>query len=208
MKVPMVVSFRDIPRDENIEKLIRHKVAKLERVCDYLSSCRITIEKSQKRHKTGNPYHVRIDLTVPPSKELAVSHDPGDLETHNDLRVTIRRAFEAAERQLKELVERQRRDVKRHPEQVMEGLVVKLSREEGFGFLKTLDGRDVYFHRNSVLGDQFERLEVGTGVNFDEEEGEHGPQATTVRIVDKPGSRAPKIEEHALEPPLGWTEKG
>jgi len=39
------------------------------------------------------------------------------------------------------------------------------------------------------LNDDFDRLEIGTGVRFVEEPGEEGPQASTVQIVDKPGSR-------------------
>ena len=55
----------------------------------------------------------------------------------------------------------------------------------GFGFLKTSDGREVYFHRNSVLNDAFPRLKVGTRVTFAEEEGDKGPQASTVRLEGK-----------------------
>ncbi len=45
----------------------------------------------------------------------------------------------------------------------------------------------LYFHKNSVLGDEFERLEPGTGVRYVEEQGEKGPQASTIQIMDKPG---------------------
>jgi cold shock CspA family protein len=34
--------------------------------------------------------------------------------------------------------------------------------------------------------DEFDRLEVGTGVQWHQEEGNNGPQASTVRIIDKP----------------------
>ena len=47
------------------------------------------------------------------------------------------------------------------------------------------DGHEVYFHRNSVLGDEFDRLEVGNEVTFSEEAGEKGPQASTVRRIRK-----------------------
>ena len=52
----------------------------------------------------------------------------------------------------------------------------------GFGFIEA-DGHGVYFHRNSVVGGHFERLRVGSRVRFTEEEGEKGPQASTVRLV-------------------------
>jgi len=62
---------------------------------------------------------------------------------------------------------------------------VKLFSEEGYGFLETPDGREIYFHRNSVIGSDFDRLEIGTEVRFAEETGEQGPQASTVTIVGK-----------------------
>jgi cold shock CspA family protein len=41
----------------------------------------------------------------------------------------------------------------------------------------------VYFHRNSVLDDAFDDLEVGSRVAFVEERGDKGPQASTVQVV-------------------------
>jgi cold shock CspA family protein len=61
--------------------------------------------------------------------------------------------------------------------------VTKLSSHEGYGFLTTPEGEEIYFHRNSVLNDAFERLAIGTRVRFVEEAGEQGPQASTVAIV-------------------------
>ena len=49
----------------------------------------------------------------------------------------------------------------------------------------TLDGREVFFHRNSVLDDGFRHLDIGTEVRFVEELGEKGPQASTVKLVGR-----------------------
>jgi cold shock CspA family protein len=57
--------------------------------------------------------------------------------------------------------------------------------EEGYGFLETPDGREIYFHRHSVLHPGFDRLAIGR-VLFVEEPGE-GPQASTVAIAGIPG---------------------
>jgi len=51
------------------------------------------------------------------------------------------------------------------------------------GFIATADGQELYFHRNSVLEDAFDRLEVGTEVRFAEEQGNEGPQASTVALL-------------------------
>jgi cold shock CspA family protein len=68
------------------------------------------------------------------------------------------------------------------------GMVEKLFEDDGYGFIRSLDGaRQFYFHRNSVLHDGFASLSVGTEVRFNPQEGEQGPQASSVQIVAKPG---------------------
>jgi hypothetical protein len=46
-----------------------------------------------------------------------------------------------------------------------------------------------------VLNNDFERLTVGTEVRYDLEMGEKGPQASSVQIVGKLGSRMSEEEE-------------
>jgi len=60
----------------------------------------------------------------------------------------------------------------------------KSSTRVGYGFLTTPEGRELYFHRNAVLGRDFDKLEVGTEIRYDEEMGEAGPQATSVKVID------------------------
>ena len=50
---------------------------------------------------------------------------------------------------------------------------------------ETLDDREIFFHRNSVLNGEFKHLAVGTEVSFVEELGEKGPQASTVKLVGR-----------------------
>ena len=69
------------------------------------------------------------------------------------------------------------------------GTVARLDPSGEFGFLESSDGHEVYFHRNSVVDDAFSHLAVGTRVTFAEEEGEKGPQASTVKLMGKHGLR-------------------
>lgn len=190
MQVPLELTFRDVTKTEGIESLVHKKVDALHRVCDHLTSCRVAIEKPQRDQRTGSPFRVRIDVHVPPGHEIIAKREPGESDTHAPLDSVIRDTFDAAQRQLKRLVERQQGDEKFHPEQEAVALVARLFPDEGYGFLQTVDGRDVYFHRNAVANDDFDHLELGTGVHFVEVQGDEGPQASTVRIVDKPGARA------------------
>ena len=186
MQVPLQMSFRGVRKSTAIEDLIRDQAAKLERVCDDIVACRIAIEKPQKHQRSGNPFRVRIDVTVPPEHELVVTREASEGDLHEQLPTVIRHAFSAMRRQLRKLVEKQHGDVKTHPAQEIGGLIVRLFREQGYGFIKSPDGEEIYFHKNSLPEDEFDRLEVGTGVQWHQEEGNNGPQASTVRIIDKP----------------------
>jgi len=199
MEVPPEISFRDVPRSPPIDRLLDRRIEKLERLCGHMTSCRIAVERPHRFETGGNPYRVRLDMHVPPGHEVIIRREAGEGDPQRDLKVVIGEAFDAAERTLKRLVEQQRGETKKHPEQETGALVDKLFRAEGYGFLKDLAGRDIYFHRNSVGNEDFDRLEVGTGVRFVATLGEKGLQATTVRIVDKPGVRRSKVDEEPIE---------
>ena len=65
------------------------------------------------------------------------------------------------------------------------GRVSRLYPHEDYGFIATRDGHEVYFHRNSVVNDAFDRLEVGAEVSYVEQDGRKGPQASTVKLVGR-----------------------
>lgn len=187
MIVPLEIAFKGIEHTDEVDTLIREEADKLQRACHYLSSCRVIVEKRQQHQEIGNPYRVRIDMTVPPSHELVVKREPSKGDMHDPLEIVIKHAFNAAARQLRKLVEQQRGDVKVHPDQQVTAVVHKLFPVEGYGFLRTVDTQDeIYFHRNSVLHDDFDRLAIGTGVRYAAQEGQKGLQATSVQIVDQP----------------------
>jgi cold shock CspA family protein len=186
---------------KEIEELIRAGAAKLDALYSQLVGCRVMVEIPHRHHKKGSPYHVRIDLTVPQG-EIIVKREPslsararqlGEREIrknaevqipHKDLRFAISDAFKAAARRLQDYARRQRGDIKTH-ESLPEARVSQIFPQQGYGFLASDDGREIYFHKNSVLGRVFPRLKVGAIVTFVEEPGEKGPQASTVRVIPK-----------------------
>lgn len=188
MQVPLEINFNGVDRSEWSEDFIRRQVERLERYAGDMVSCRVAVEQPHRRQTRGNPWHVRVEVTLPPKHELVASAEPVEVQPEVELRTVIRDAFRAMERQIKKTVQRRRYEVKTHEQPL--ALVTRLFSDEGYGFITTPEGRDIYFHRNSVLHNGFERLGVGTAVRFAEEEGEEGPQASSVQIVDKPGVRA------------------
>ena len=175
MKVPLQITARNFELTEAIEDLIYEKAEKLDLCYDQIMRCSVLVEAPHRRHRKGILYNVRIDITMP-GKEFVVTR-----EAHEDLYVAIGNAFRVACRQLENYTERLRGDVKYHEEKPR-AFVSSLFPEKGYGFLTTPDGREIYFHRNSVIGDMFKYLKIGTKVYFVEESGEKGPQASTVKL--------------------------
>ena len=174
MQLPLQITAREISLSEVAEADIRNKAANLDLYYDGIVSCRVVVEGPGRHHRRA-PYTLRIDLSVP-GAELVV-----DRQADEDLYVAIRDAFDAARRRLEDYARRQRGTVKTH-EASPHARVSKLFPERGYGFLETPDGREIYFHRNSVLHPGFDRLAIGIEVRFIEEPGQDGPQASTVAI--------------------------
>lgn len=205
MEIPLKITFRDMAPSPAIEANIREKAAKFDALYDRIMSCHVIVEAPHRHHHKGKAYQVRIHLTVPGGelvinhapkrlaaakiprpeeleKELAESHEPSKHGAHEDVYVALRDAFNAAGRKLQDHARRRRGKIKVH-EPAAVARIVKLFPIEDYGFLQTPDGREVYFHKNSVLAPGFDRLEVGAQVHFAEEMGEKGPQASTVRVI-------------------------
>lgn len=185
MQLPLQVSFRNMERSAAIDALIQEKAARLDTFAHHIMSCRVVVEPAGKHHLQGNHFEVRIDLKVP-GEEIAVTRAPSEHKEYRDIHVALRDAFDTACRKLEEYVRRQRGSVKTL-ETLPRARVSKLFPAEGYGFLSTADGREIYFHRHSVLDEAFGRLHVGSEVTFVEEAGDKGPQASTVKLVGSHG---------------------
>lgn len=61
--------------------------------------------------------------------------------------------------------------------------VSRLHPEEGYGFLETPDGRELYFHKSSVVGAGFTQLVIGDEVRYAERPSPDGAQVSTVELV-------------------------
>jgi cold shock CspA family protein/ribosome-associated translation inhibitor RaiA len=184
--------FHDVDRSPWVENYILERVQRLERFADGITTCRVSLTQEQASHHKGNRYSVLVEVRMPPNHDLAARKEKVIREMQTQLPALINLAFGAIERQLKKTAALRRYEEKRHDGQP-HGIVEKVL-DEGYGFLRAIDDdRQVYFHRNSVLHDDFERLAVGTEVRYTPQEGEQGPQASSVQIVAKPGQSKPPI---------------
>ncbi len=183
MQLPLQITFRNFESSPAIEQKIRERAEKLEHFFSDITSCRVTVELLYKHHEHGNHYHVRVDVTVP-GNELVASREPDPHHRYTDVYVAIRDSFDTMQRLLEDHARRLRRQVKAH-ELPAHGRIVELHHTDDYGRIEASDGQLVYFHRNSVLEGDFDALAIGDEVRFVEEEGERGPQASTVHLIGK-----------------------
>lgn len=183
MQLPCQITFRDIPPSEAVEAKIRQKVEKLNRFYDRIISCRVIIEVPHQHHHQGQIYQVSIDLTLP-GGELVINRHPSQHQSHENLYVAIRDAFNAAQRKLKSYAAVQRKKTKIH-EIPSHGRVISIVPEYDYGFIETSEGNEVYFHQNSLLNCTLGDLQVGSEVRLTEHMGEKGLQASSVSLIGK-----------------------
>lgn len=181
MELPLQITWRNIDKSEAIDADIRDKANKLEDFYDHIISCRVVVEAPHKNHHKGNLYRLRIDIKVP-DKEIVVTRDPAANHAHEDMYVSIRDAFDAARRQIQDYARVRRGHVKPH-DVPHTARVIRRFPADGYGFLLTPDGREIYFHENALINVDFEWLDEGTEVRYVEEMGDEGPQAKQVTVA-------------------------
>ena len=60
--------------------------------------------------------------------------------------------------------------------------------DRGYGFIKTEQGEDLFFHRNDIEGVEFNSLQEGQEVEFEKGQGRDGrPQAVKVKLAEPEG---------------------
>jgi ribosome-associated translation inhibitor RaiA/cold shock CspA family protein len=183
--LPLQITFRHMDPSPALEARIRQRAEELDQFFDRITSCRVVVECRHPRHHQGKLFEVRVDLTVP-GREIVVGRDPGANHAHEDAHVAVRDAFDAARRRLEDHARDRGGAVKRHavPDH---GRVVRLLPDRDCGFILSIAGEEIYFHRNSVAGGAFDKLEIGAEVRFVSQPSEsaEGPQASTVVVLGK-----------------------
>ena len=130
--IPIQVTFRGLAHDEALEHDVRERVPWLEQFCAGIVRCRVRVEVPHRHRHDGRHFLVRIEVTVPGSPPIVVSHEPSlhgrlkdiEHEVHHKedevesvrryARAAIHEAFDAARRRLEDFAREQRGAVKTH----------------------------------------------------------------------------------------------
>ncbi len=146
------------------------------------------------KHSNETILHARVEIIG------TAHHRHGAFEVHLAANVTgntltvirqgeyvlplIVEAFDALDRRIREHSGQKQQQVKVHEEFIHHGKIARLFPEEEYGFIATPDGSEVYFHAHALRKGVFEKLTEGLAVEFGQVEGDKGPQANWVSVVE------------------------
>lgn len=180
MQVAPQIRFRGMDPSPAVEAAIADRLDALARFHGRITACSVVVEAPHRHQHKGKIYQVRIVLKLP-GHEIQAGHTHELDHAHEDVYVAVRDAFDAARRQLEDIV---RGDsphrVKTHAER-LQGKVDRLVEDDGFGFIAGDDGSEYFFRRESMTSAQdWQKLVPGAPVRFTAHEGEKGPYASAV----------------------------
>lgn len=115
MELPVQITYRGLDPSESLSGLIHREADKLEKFFDRIVACRVLIEQEQRHLRSGAPFRVRIDITVPgselvidtakslrtstPDEENPARRKSSEVDAaHKDPALAIRDAFRRARR--------------------------------------------------------------------------------------------------------------
>lgn len=118
MQNPAQIVFHGIDHSDAVEERIREKIAKLEQYHKNITACRVVVDIHHKNtshvHKRGEPFLITVHVSLP-GEELTASSATGkanELKAHEDVGVAIRDAFDSMERQLRDIADKRKAEVK------------------------------------------------------------------------------------------------
>jgi cold shock CspA family protein/ribosome-associated translation inhibitor RaiA len=183
MQEPLQIGFHNMASSPALEQRVRERFEKLERRHGNIISARVVIEAPHKQpHKSTMGISLSIGV---PGRDISVKREQRVLESNQHVIYVINEAFEAAERQLDDYSQVRRHEVKAHDAENQYGHVVRLYRDQSYGFIETRERQEIYFHRDVVRNGSFEELEEGCEVLYTlaDGEGPMGPMASSINVV-------------------------
>lgn len=125
--IPTEVVLRNTESNAVVDAFVRSQVEALGGVFPRIEHCRVVVDVPHRHHRTGNRFHVRLQVSIP-GEDVIVDHEPGADQgrseghvekqsevgaVHRELDLALRHAFAAARRQLQSRAQRMRGEVKR-----------------------------------------------------------------------------------------------
>lgn len=182
MQIAPRISYRNLDPSPAVEMVVARRTEKLEQIFDRIIGCDVSLEAPDRRKRHGRTLRAHLVVHLP-GPDLSVDRTVAQGSAQKDLMLAVNRAFSVAEKLLKQHKKVMGGLEVKHHAPVLQGEIALLERELGHGWLRANDGREVYFQKDALTGDDWNRLSVGTRIRFREMQGEKGPFAVGVTPV-------------------------
>lgn len=191
MHAPVDMRFLGIERSNELAQEIQDKLSGLEAEVERIDRCRVVVEAVESEFFQEKNYRVQIQLSIP-HRDVVVGGETDEHHEYDDPFIAVDDAFEMLRDRLRDHVE-ERYTEHVHGAARMRGVIAKICLPEGpefpqhgRGMISTCDGREFYFHADDLVDIEFQRLELGSQVEFAERPGLDRPEAASIRIVGQP----------------------
>lgn len=175
------ITFPDFEPSEAIKTDIEKYLKKVEQFYDKVIFCHVWV-RAPHRHQRKHIYHINIQLDIP-GEDIIINNEPEKDYSHIDIHVAIRDAFGALRKILMKKIKTKKTKIKTF-ETHEYGFIKSFDPIQEFGFIVDSLGREIYFHKNSILNFNAHELKPGLKVRYNEELGDKGQHVTSMHIVN------------------------
>jgi len=176
------ITFHNMRSSQTLRTEILKRIAKLEKFYGRLISAG-SIEARTKQHRTGNVYDVHIEMQAP-GGHLVVAASRTISRNGTPIPMCVPPFTMHSRPPKRSCGPSERNNMARlNPRGACSGQIAELFADRDFGFIQTHEGARLYFHRNSLMNGDFEKLKRDDAVQFVEGAGDTGPAAVKVWLA-------------------------
>jgi len=96
------ITFEGVRHSDLIEGYIRGELENLRDVNAEVTSSSVVVTEPRAKHFSGDPYRLRVRLTVEGAPDINVNHDPGPGKRHDAMQIAVRDTFRIVRRRLED----------------------------------------------------------------------------------------------------------
>lgn len=100
------ILFEGVTHSDEIEGYIRGELEKLHDIDIQVTSSTIVVTPPRAKHFSGDPYRLRVRLTIEGYSDINVSHDPGAGKRHDAQAIAVRDTFRIVRRRMEDSLRR------------------------------------------------------------------------------------------------------
>jgi ribosome-associated translation inhibitor RaiA len=99
--IPVQITFRHMESSPAVEARVRNLTQHLGSFSERIQSCRVVVDTPHRHHHQGKVFNVKLQVALP-GEDVVVDMERPQRDSHEDVYVVIRDAFDAAKRQLQQ----------------------------------------------------------------------------------------------------------